>query len=140
MSNAYEKRIQNQFGGFCTKVLKNEARRIHNEYSRQREQGIALDTLSLKEQNQLSCEAQYFNDEHIFDVDGAPVVVAGDRLSDAISRLNPQNQKIILLFYFLDLTDREISQRMGVCRQSVSKRRNCALRQLYKCLTEETYK
>ena len=26
MNDAYEKRVQNQFGGFCTKVLKNEAR------------------------------------------------------------------------------------------------------------------
>ena len=28
MNDAYEKRVQNQFGGFCTKVLKNEARHI----------------------------------------------------------------------------------------------------------------
>ena len=28
MKDSYEQRIQNQFGAFCVKVLKNEARRI----------------------------------------------------------------------------------------------------------------
>lgn len=36
MKDSYEQRVQNQFGGFCTKVLKNEVCRILNEYARQR--------------------------------------------------------------------------------------------------------
>ena len=35
MKDSVEQRIQNQFGGFCTRVLKNEANHIHNEYARQ---------------------------------------------------------------------------------------------------------
>lgn len=30
MGNNNEKRISNQFGAFCTRVLKNEARKIYN--------------------------------------------------------------------------------------------------------------
>lgn len=37
MKDSEETRIQNQFGGFRTRVLKNEANRIHNEYAKQRE-------------------------------------------------------------------------------------------------------
>ena len=138
MNDAYEKRVQNQFGGFCTKVLKNEARKIHNEYARQRERETALDALSPDELEQVSCEDQYFHGEHLFDVDGLPIIVVGDSLADAISRLYPKNQKVILLSYFLGMTDREISQRMGVSRQSVTKRRNNALKQLRGFLTEES--
>ena len=137
MNDAYEKRVQNQFGGFCTKVLKNEARKIHNEYARQRERETALDALSPDELEQVSCEDQYFHGEHLFDVDGLPIVVVGDILADAIFRLHPKNQKVILLSYFLDMTDREISQRMGISRQSVTKRRNNALKQLRGFLAEE---
>ena len=36
MKDSYEQRDQNQFGGFCTRVLKNEVCRILNEYARQR--------------------------------------------------------------------------------------------------------
>ncbi len=46
MKDPYEQRVQNQFGGFCTRVLKNEAARIHNEYARQREREKSLDDLS----------------------------------------------------------------------------------------------
>ena len=32
-SKTYEERIQNRFGGFCTRVLKNEAKYIYRELS-----------------------------------------------------------------------------------------------------------
>ena len=139
MNDAYEKRVQNQFGGFCTKVLKNEARHIQREYARQRERETALDAMSPEELEQISFEDHYFSGEHIFEVDGLPVVIVGDSLANAISTLQPKNQEVILLSYFLGMTDREISERMGVCRQSISKRRNGALKRLRRLLMEEGY-
>ena len=123
MNYAYEKRVQNQFGGFCTKVLKNEARHIQREYARQREQEESIEDLTSVELEQTSHEDQYFSGEYIFEVYGLPVVVVGDALAKAISRLSPINQEVILKSYFLDMTAREISDQVGVCRQSISKRR-----------------
>ena len=139
MNDAYEKRVQNQFGGFCTKVLKNEARHIQREYARQRERETALDALFPEELEQVSCEDRYFSGEYIFEVDGLPVVVVGDSLADAILQLHPKNQQVILLSYFLGMTDREISEHMGVCRQSITKRRNSALKLLRGLLMKEGY-
>ena len=42
MKDFYEQRIQNQFGAFCVKVLKNEARYIQREYARLRDQEKSL--------------------------------------------------------------------------------------------------
>ena len=137
MNDAYEKRVQNQFGGFCTKVLKNEARHIQREYARQWEQEKSIDDLTSQELEQTSHEDQYFSREYIFEVYGLPVVVVGDALATAISRLSPINQEVILKSYFLDMTDREISEQVGVCRQSITKRRNGALKLLRKLLAEE---
>ena len=139
MNDAYEKRVQNQFGGFCTKVLKNEARHIQREYARQREQEKSIDDLTTLELEQTAHEDQYFNIEHIFEVDGLPVVVVGDTLAKAISQLPPINQEVILKSYFLGMTDREISEQVGVCRQSITKRRNGALKRLRKLLIKEGY-
>ena len=138
MNDAYEKRVQNQFGGFCTKVLKNEARHIQREYARQREQEKSIDDLTSQELEQTSHEDQYFSGEYIFEVYGLPVVVVGDALAKAISRLSPINQEVILKSYFLDMTDREISEQVAVCRQSITKRRNGALKLLRKLLAEES--
>ena len=137
MNDAYEKRVQNQFGGFCTKVLKNEARHIQREYARQREQEKSIEDLTSVELEQTSHEDQYFSGEYIFEVYGLPVVVVGDALAKAISRLSPINQEVILKSYFLGMSDREISVQVGVCRQAITKRRNGALKLLRKILSEE---
>ena len=139
MNDAYEKRVQNQFGRFCTKVLKNEARHIHREYARQRELEKSIEDLTSQELEQTSYEDHYFNGKYSFEVDGLPVVVVGDAFATAISRLSSINQEVILKSYFLGMTDREISEQMGVCRQSITKRRNGALKLLRRLLMEEGY-
>ena len=137
MNDAYEKCVQHQFGGFCTKVLKNEAKHIQREYARKREREKSIEDLTSQELEQTSHEDQYFSGEHIFEVYGLPVVVVGHALATAISQLSPINQEVILKFYFLGMTDREISEQVGVCRQSITKRRNGALKLLRKILSEE---
>ena len=52
MKDSYEQRIQNQFGGFCARVLKNEARYIQREYARRRDQEKSLDDLTASELEQ----------------------------------------------------------------------------------------
>ena len=49
MKDSYEQRIQNQFGAFCVKVLKNEARHIQREYARLRDQEKSLGELTASE-------------------------------------------------------------------------------------------
>lgn len=112
---------------------------IQREYARQRERETALDTLSPEELEEVSYEDQYFSGEHIFVINGFSVVVVGDALATAISRLSPINQEVILKSYFLGMTDREISEQVGVCRQSITKRRNGALKRLRGLLMEEGY-
>lgn len=70
MKNSYEQRVQNQFGGFCTRVLKNEANRILNEYARQRDREKSLDELSPDELAQAASYDKYFQDEYVFEVLG----------------------------------------------------------------------
>lgn len=139
MKKFKERRIQNQFGGFCTKVLKNEANRIHNEYARQRELEKSLDEMTQEELEKTAVMDKYFHDDHVFDVLGNQVIVAGDLLADAIAKLSARERDIILLSYFMGLTDREISEHLHVVRQAVSKRRASILRQLRKILEKEGF-
>ena len=137
MKDSYEQRIQNQFGGFCVKVLKNEARYIQREYARRREQEKSLDELTANELEQTASKDRYFNDEHVFEVMGIPVVVTGNLLADAIAQLPEEKRNVILLSYFLGMSDREISERMNVVRQTISKRRLVTLNELRKYLIKE---
>ena len=133
MKDSYEQRIQNQFGGFCVKVLKNEARYIQREYARRREQEKSLDDLTANELEQTASKDRYFK------VMGIPVVVTGNLLADAIAKLPEEKRNVILLSYFLGMSDREISERMNVVRQTISKRRLVTLNELRKYLIKEGF-
>lgn len=139
MKDSYEQRIQNQFGGFCTRVLKNEANRIHNEYARQRELEKSLDAVTPEELEQIAVMDKYFQDDHVFEVLGKQIVVTGDLLADAIAKLPKRKQDIILLSYFLGMTDREISEYLNVVRQAVSSHRARILKELREILEKEGF-
>lgn len=137
MKDSNELRIQNQFGGFCTRVLKNEANRIRKEYSKQRDSEKSWDDLSQNELEQSAVTDRYFMDEHIFEVQGIPVVVTGDILAEAIAQLPEGKRDVILLSFFLGMSDREISQRLHIVHQTVSKRRLVSLIELRNYLEKE---
>ncbi|MBE6992062.1 MAG: sigma-70 family RNA polymerase sigma factor [Ruminococcaceae bacterium] len=137
MKGSYELRVQNQFGGFCTRVLKNEANRIHNEYAKQREKEKSWEDLSQVELERLSVVDKYFCDEHVFEVLDKQVIVISDLLAEAIANLSDVKREIILLSYFLGMTDREISEHLHVVRQAVSKRRTRILKELREHLEKE---
>ena len=139
MKDSYEQRVQNQFGGFCTRVSKNEANRIHNEYARQRELEKSLDAVTPEELEQIAVMDQYFQDDHVFEVLGKQVVVTGDLLADAIAKLPDRKRDIILLTYFLGLTDREISKYLNIVHQTVSKNRIRILKELREILEKEGF-
>ena len=139
MKDSNELRIQNQFGGFCTRVLKNEANRIRKEYSKQRDSEKSWDDLSQNELEQSAVTDRYFMNEHIFEVQGIPVVVTGDILAEAIAQLPEGKRDVILLSFFLGMSDREISQRLHVVHQTVSKRRLVSLIELRNYLEKEGF-
>lgn len=130
MKNKNDKRISNQFGSFCSKVLKNEARSIHVEYAKQREHETSFANLSSKDLIQLSAEDKYFSDEHIFKVLDKEIVVVGNTLAEALTKLPPKKLDVILLSYFMNMTDAEIGAVMNVIQQTIFKRRTSTLKLL----------
>ena len=131
-----EQRIQNQFGAFCTRVLKNETRYI------QREKAIkekSYDELSEKDLYELAAYDSYFDGEHSFDVQGKEIVVKGDMLAAALEKLPADKRDIILLSYFMEMTDREIARELDTVHQNVSKRRARILKLMRDYLEKEGF-
>lgn len=139
MKDSIEQRVQNQFGGFCTRVLKNEANRILNEYTRQRDREKSLDDLTLDELGQIAAYDRYFQDEYVFEVLGRKAIVVGDLLAEALVQLPEDKRDAILLSYFLGMTDLEISQRLNAARSTISKRRSSILKELREYLEKEGF-
>ena len=117
--------------------MKNEALNIHREHARLRDREKSLNDLNASELEQTATEDKYFMDEHVFEVLGLPIVVVGDLLAEAIAYLPEDKRNVILLAYFVGLNDREISERISISRQAVTRRRNKTLKELREYLAKE---
>ena len=68
-----------------------------------------------------------------------PVVVNGNILANALAQLPEGKRDVILLSYFLGMTDREISEKLNIVHQTVSKRRRATLKELREYLVKEGF-
>lgn len=140
MKENNEKRISNQFGAFCTCVLKNEAKNIHKEYANRRKHEVSLDSLTQDQVLQLSANDRYFNNQHIFNVLDKEIVVVGNFLADAIRQLPQEKRDIILLSYFADMSDNEIGKLFNTYQQAINRRRLKSLKLLKDYFAKEGIK
>lgn len=114
----------------CKKILKHEARDYYDELKRQRKKEKSFSDLSLKEMDQLYTVDKYFVTERIFNVLGLDVIVTDDVIAGALENLSEQKRDIILLSYFLELSDREIGDKLNMLRSTVQYQRTRTLQQI----------
>ena len=88
---------------------------------------------------QLYTEDKYFVTEQVFSVLGLDVIVSDDVITDALENLPERKRDIILLSYFLELSDREIGDKLNMLRSTVQYQRASTLQQLKKFMEGDTY-
>lgn len=134
-----ENHVRYEFDSFCKKVLKYNAR---NYYAKQKEQGnreVPIAELSEQELSRLAYSDEYAFDETIFDVQGEAVSVKDGDIAEALNALQKEKRDIVLLAYFVGMSDREIAECMDMVRRTVTYRRTSTLRELKKRLEEIGY-
>ena len=125
---------QRAFDYFCKKVIKNEIRDFYNEMRRNRE--TPFSELSAREMEQLYATDKYFAAEHIFTVLGQEIIVNNGRVAEALRNLPEKKRDIIILSYFLEMTDREIGEKLNLIRNTVQYQRKITLQLLKKMMKE----
>ena len=128
---------QRVFDCFCKKVLKNEIRDYYDEVKRRRNKEVSFSELSERELEQLSTTDKYFSAEQIFCVLGDDVIVNDADIANALRNLPERKRDIILLSYFLELSDGEIGKKLNIIRSTVQYQRTRTLRELKKFMEEE---
>ena len=58
-----------------------------------------------------------------FQVGNETVYVKHDRLTEALSAISEKERNIILMYWFLDMADREIATHLGIARRTVNTHR-----------------
>ena len=127
---------QRAFDYFCKKVIKNEMRKFYRELNQQQQYETPFSELSARETEQLYTNDVYFAAEQIFTVLGQEVVVYNERIAEALLNLPERKRDIIILSYFLDMTDQEIGEKLNLIRKTVHYQRNSTLQLLKKMMKE----
>ena len=128
--NRYYEHKQHAFDSFCKKVLKCEAYNGYREISRRLAHEVTFSELPEDSMEQLASYDRYPWEYTSFPVGGDVILIENDRLAEALNALPQDGRNILLMYFFLDMADREIAERMHVARRTVNARRQKAYRLL----------
>ena len=128
--NRYYEHKQHAFDSFCKKVLKCEAYNGYREISRRQSREVAFSELPEDSMEQLASYDRYPWEYTSFPVGGDVILIEDDRLAEALNALPQDGRDILLMYFFLDMADREIAKRMNMARRTVKARRQKAYRLL----------
>lgn len=130
LSPSEMKTVRHQFDSICRKVLRDESRNYKKQLSRRAEKEVNLSELSEAELGQLYAMDEYPSDSTYFDVLEYRVAVKDDRLAEALAALPSKKRDVILLSFFLDMTDTEIAEKLKVVGSTIHRRRTSSLAEL----------
>lgn len=86
--------------------------------------------MSKKEIDKLMTTDKYESDIYKFLTCGFEIEIESDLLAVALSKLPVKSREILLLSYFLDMTDTEIANILDMARSTVQYRRTASLNRL----------
>ena len=137
--NIYDDKRQTacyRFDAFCKNAMRFEARNCYKAIKRKQEREVSLDYL-MEEYNY---EPPSLNDGFItqpmqfisteFYINGQAVSIENERLAAALLQLPEKKRKLILLLYFLGITEKEIAKMYGRTRNTINYHKHRILKQL----------
>ena len=126
-SSSDKKTIQHQYDALAKKTLKGAAKNYHIELAKRAAREVPFSEMSESELNQLFTLDEYESDYTRFKVSGFDVIVKNELLAEALNALPEKKRNIVLLSYFLDMSDAEIGALLNVVRTTVFRHRKTAL-------------
>ncbi|CAK7035972.1 sigma-70 family RNA polymerase sigma factor [Tissierella sp.] len=121
--------VRRKFCKYCIKVMEGEALYYLRQLEKQQEHDVCFSDLTPEQKNQLSAyddllEINYFQ---VMDKD---VPVRDEDISDALKKLPEQKRMIILMAFFLDMTEQEIADYYHLVQGTVHYHKTDSLRML----------
>lgn len=99
---------QHTFDAFCKRAIRNESANAFRQVRVQQDRFVSLSDLSEESSEALATYDLYPWEYTSFPVDGDVILIKDDRLADALTTLPKRFRDILLMYWFLELADREI--------------------------------
>lgn len=131
----FEKTIEHQFDSFCRAAIRRGAGNAFRVVENRRKHQILLDDLDEIASELVSAD-EYPSTYEVYHVMDQKIAIHNEKLADAMNRLPATRREILLMAFFLEMTDNEISLVLQIPRRTVNYQRNVALLQLNQIMTE----
>ena len=121
--------IRCAFNGFCKLALRREAMNAHRDTKQRQLREIPFSDLSPQEEKQLYVCDEYFTDDKAqqsFVVGGKEITA--ELLAEALHSLPDEKRETVLLYYFFDMSEREIAKYCNIPRTTVQTRRKSSMK------------
>lgn len=134
---SFEDSIRLQFNTLVKKVIDTTVKDYNRELTRR-----AKHETPFSELPDIMVESFAFIDEYelgviSFDVYGTEVRVADEELCEALLKLPERKRNILLMFYFLEMSDIEIGEILNISRRSSHRNRMSSLEEMKQLLQQE---
>ena len=135
-SSVNEKTVMHKFDRYCKLVLRGEKLSDEKEMNQRKHKEISISYLTEKELSELSIIDIYKVESEIFHVLDYDIEVKDDLLGKALKFLPRKKRNIILLYFFMDMSDTEIALYMKLAGSTVNYHRVCSIRLLKEIIEE----
>lgn len=129
--------VTNQFEVFCIRVLQNEARDCYRELERMSKKMSLFSELNAEQLNGMGRMEEYDSDFYLFEINGYKIRVKNAFIGEAISKLPKKKQDIILLSFFLDMSEADIARQLNLGQSTIHYHKTNSLKELKKIMEEK---
>ena len=133
----FQKTIQCQFDCKLKKVVKGIVRNYRKELARRQAKEVSFCELPEIVVEKLIVWDDYESEYTTFDVCGTEIRVLDEELAEALKHLPEQSRNIVLMFFFLDMSDSEIGEKLNINRSTSYRHRRNSLEEIRKQLKEK---
>lgn len=126
--------IRHQFDYICKLSLKGEKIDYSRHMAYLHKNEVILSELSQDEWNQLATYDVYNIENYRFQVLNYDIEIQNSLIAEALENLTKRKREVILLFYFMGMSDAEIAKEMNLVRSTVYEHRKRSLEILKKVM------
>lgn len=127
------------FDSYMKRLIRNEGRNAKKELARRAEREVSLSALPYDELPTVSHEDRYHLEKLGVHIKGGEVEVFDRLLGQAVMSLAPKWRDVIVMYYFLDMTDEKIGGILQLTTGAIRHRRQTALERLKTVLEDMDY-
>ena len=131
-----ETTIRLQFDRFCQKVLHDEKVDYIRKQEHLKQHEITFDEVPGKELYKLLVFDEYEAEHEHFSLYGYDIAVKDTLLAEALKELSDRKRNVILLSYFMEMSDADIARKMNLVQSTIFQHKKESIKILKKMMEE----